>query len=132
MLPVDRLGFTKVLQFSQGEKSTTRQVSTILSGTLFYKEISGQDVKLRENEEIRMSGLKGVIRSGHLKPEALTLRYDGQIREMRRGFDVHGRNLMPNWLEFFKAQKPVELLWATALYLFGMVMAGLKWLKVKV
>jgi hypothetical protein len=132
LLPVDRLGFINVEEFGDGTELETRVVSSILSGTLYYESLDGRERKLRENEEIHLSGLKGVIRSIRLKPGNLVLRYDGAVRGIVSGSEAHAHNLMPSWLEFLKAQRPVELLWATGMYLFGMVMAALKWFKIKV
>jgi hypothetical protein len=132
MLPIDRLGLWRVEEFSDGAETRTRVVSSLMSGTLFFQALDGHQRQLRENESLRPSGLKGVLRSTRLKGEAVALRYDGEVRGLLSGPEQHASNLMPSWLEFLRAQRPVALLWGAAMYCFGIVMAGLKWLKVKV
>ena len=37
---------------------------------------------------------------------------------------------MPSWLEVLSAQTGIALLWASVLYVFGIVYAVLRWLKI--
>jgi len=129
LLPVDRLSLFSVEQFGDGALAKSRLVSSILSGTLYFESLNSQERKLRENEELKLGGVKGVLRTVHLMPGKMAVRYEGAVRSLTTGGEPHVRNLMPSWLEFLRAQRPVELLWISTMYLFGLFMAALKWLK---
>jgi hypothetical protein len=127
LLPVNALEFSDIEVIGDGVGQTLVR-STVRSGALFLEELGAKEVKLREAEDLTFDGLDGVIRSVTLQSGAIAVNFEGSAREVTS----HGRSLKPSWLEFLRAQKPVELLWGSALGLLGAVLAALKWLKVEV
>ncbi len=105
-------------------------VSTILSGSIYFEELNGQELKLRPGEAIRFEDSKGEIESLELKDDCIVFQFRGRVRGMRTGSSESGRSLMPTWLEWLKARRGLYLLWGTAIYLFGLVAGVLRWLKV--
>jgi hypothetical protein len=127
LLPVDGLAFVDVEE--SGEHSAQiRELSMIRSGSLIFETLAGREHKLREAETMRFEGLHGSVRSVKLGPAGVTVSFEGTAREVKS----HSRSLKPTLLEYWRAQKPVELLWGSALSLFGAVLAALRWLKVEV
>jgi hypothetical protein len=57
--------------------------------------------------------------------EHLSLNFHGWVRGMR----TESENLMPTWLEWLRARHGLSLFWGTAVYLFGLGLAGVKWVK---
>jgi hypothetical protein len=106
-----------------------RRVSTILSGTVYFEELNGQQLKLRPGEVIQLEGSTGEIDSLELKDNNIALQFHGRVREIRAGSSEIGRSLMPTWLEWLKARQGLTLLWGTAIYFFGLVAGVLRWLK---
>ena len=49
---------------------------------------------------------------------------------MRSGWGENPSSLMPTWLEWIRARHGLSLLWATTLYLFGVITAILRWWRI--
>jgi hypothetical protein len=107
-----------------------RRVSTILSGTIYFEELNGQELKLRSGEAIRFEGSEGAIEILELKDDNIVLQFRGRVRGLTTGSSEVGRSLMPTWLEWLKARRGLYLLWGTAIYLFGLIAGVLRWLRV--
>jgi len=107
-----------------------RRVSTILSGTIYFEELIGQELKLRSGEAIRFEGSEGQIEMLELKNDHIAFQFHGRVRGLTTGSSGIGRSLMPTWLEWLKARRGLYLLWGTAIYLFGLIAGVLRWLKV--
>lgn len=106
-----------------------RRVSTILSGTIYFEELDGREYKIRPGEAIQLEGAKGEIESLELKDGHIILQFRGRVKNIRTGPAEIGRSLMPTWLEWLKARRGLALFWGTALYLFGLAVGALRWLK---
>jgi hypothetical protein len=57
-----------------------RRVSTILSGTVYFEELNGQQLKLRPGEVIQLEGSTGEIDSLLLKDSNIALQFQGRVR----------------------------------------------------
>ena len=105
----------------------TRPRSTISSGSLYFESLAGDVRKLRSGEMIRFDQARGTFPSLQLGADAITLTYQGEVKGMRSGSGEHPRTLMPTLLESLQKREGLKLLWGTALYLFGAVMAVRRW-----
>ena len=127
-LPVDRLALARVEQYGAGE----RQVSAILSGSLLFEELNGQEYKLRPAEGIRIElGTKGTLRTASLLPGKIALRYNGQIHGVWTSAGPDERSLMPNWFEYLRARQPVWLLLGAIMAAWGLAQPLLKWMRLE-
>ena len=106
-----------------------RRVSTILSGTIYFEELNGQQLKLRPGEVIQLEGSTGEIASLVLKDNNIAIQFQGRVRGFTAGPSESRHSLMPTWLEWLKARQGSTLLWGTAIYLFGLVASVLRWLR---
>lgn len=104
-----------------------RRASSVMSGSLFLPALNGSEEKLRAGQELRLDDLQGEIRTIELSAGSLGLQLHGSVGHMETGSYENPRNLMPAWLEWLRARHGVSLLWGTALYVFGLVTAALKW-----
>jgi len=104
-----------------------RPRSTLLSGSLYFESLAGDVKKLRPGEMLRFDHASGAFSSIQLGVDAIALTFQGDVRGMRSGSGQHPRTLMPTLLESFQKRQGVKLLWGTALYLFGAVMAVRRW-----
>ena len=107
-----------------------RRVSTILSGSIYFEELNGQELKLRPGEEIRFESSQGEIESLELEDDGVLFQFRGRVHGMTAGSTETSRSLMPTWLDWLKARRGLYLLWGTAIYVFGLIAGVLRWLKV--
>ena len=128
-LTITGLSMMRIDEVSEGDKVTVRPASTLQSGSVFLEELGGREVQLRRHEGLRFTAAHGEIRSIGLKDGELTVNFHGQVRGMASGSLEHPRNLMPTWLEWLRANEPLSLLWAAAIYLFGAATAVRQWWK---
>jgi len=106
-----------------------REVSTILSGSIYLEELNGQELKLRSGEAIRFEGSRGEIDVLDFKDDQIVVQFHGSVKGMTAGSSEVGRSLMPTWLEWLKARRGLYLLWGTAIYLYGLVVGAMRWLR---
>jgi hypothetical protein len=107
-----------------------RRLSTILSGSIYFEELNGQELKLRPGEDIRFESSEGEIESLELKDDGVVFQFRGSVHGITAGSTETRRSLMPTWLDWLKARQGFYLLWGTAVYLFGLIAGVLRWLKV--
>jgi hypothetical protein len=127
-LRADSLSFIQVDQAGDEARSIVRRTSTILSGTLYFESLNGEERKLRPGEMLELSRARGEITELRVEPDHLALRYQGRVEGLTIGAGGSQRSLMPTWLDWLKARRGAWLLWGTAVYLFGLVMGFLRWL----
>lgn len=129
-LAVQELSFLRIEDRRGPEGLPVRQVSTILSGTIYFEELNGQELKLRSGEAIRLRSSQGEIDLLEFKDDQIVLEFRGTVQGMTAGSSEVDRKLMPTWLEWLRARRGFYLLWGTAIYLFGLVAGVMRWLKV--
>jgi len=105
-----------------------RRVSTILSGTIFFEELNGKKLTLRPGEVIEMESSEGEILSLEFKDD-IAVRFRGRVRGIVSGPADIRQSFMPTWLEWLKARQGLSLFWGSAIYLFGLVVGILRWLR---
>jgi hypothetical protein len=106
-----------------------RLVSSILSGTIYFDELNGEEVKLRPRQTIRLGQSEGEIQFLQLKDDRLIVQFHGRVHGLQTGSEGTAKNLMPTWLEWLKARRGLYLFWGTGIYLFGLIAGFLRWWK---
>ncbi len=116
----------------QADTQQERQISSVLKGRLYLTALNGKPYDLRPSERLAFAASKGEIRTLSLapsdkdSPEGFLLNAHAKVQAMKAG----DRSLMPNWLELAAAQNGLGLLWGSALYLFTMAVAVLKYFRI--
>ena len=126
-LAVRDLALFRIDEFSEGNRSLVRRVSTVLSGTLFLESLNGEALHMRSGEALQFEKSDGEMRELRLEDNRIGLRYHGRVRGMTTGSGEGSRSLMPTYLEWLRARHGLSLLWGAALYLFGLVAGALRW-----
>ena len=121
------LSLVDVDDFTSESFAAVREVSTVLSGTLYFDELDGKERKLRSGEMLRLAGSTGEIRRLVLTDDGLAIEFHGRVSGMATGSRQYGADLMPTWFEWLAAQHGLTLLWGTTIYLFGIVYPALRW-----
>ncbi|MEQ1871203.1 MAG: hypothetical protein ABL961_14400 [Vicinamibacterales bacterium] len=129
---VDDLSFIRIDERRDTERSVVRELSTVVSGTLYMESLNGEKRELRAAELLRFRGVDGDILAMRVMPDRVSLRFQGQVSDIVAGTPKSRRSLMPTLLEWARAQHGVSLLWGGSLYVFGIVVSVLRWLKVSV
>jgi hypothetical protein len=124
-VPINELSVARVEESSNSAQSFARHVSNIISGSVYFETL-GTEAKLRPAEEIRLDSAVGEIRNIVLEDNGIAVSFHGRVAGMTIGFE-EGRSIMPTRLEWLRAQHGLPLLWGTALYLFSMITAALRW-----
>jgi hypothetical protein len=124
---VTDLSFFRVDQLLEPERTIVRRVSTILSGALYFEELSSKERRLRSGEAIRFESSKGEIRTLQLHDDHMTIAFHGQVSDMTTGAGTSRSSLMPTYLEWLRARHSLSLLWGTTLYVFGLIVGVLRW-----
>jgi hypothetical protein len=130
-MEIRKLDLMRIDQFLEPNRTFVKHQSTVHSGTLFFESLDGQVFKLRPGEELHFAHSEGEIRSLVLAPNHIDLKYHGKVVGMTAGTGEGHRSIMPTYLEWLKARHGLSLLWATALYLFGLAAAALRWVGVR-
>lgn len=126
-LPVQELSLAKIEQFLSSDHSLVRQISTILSGVIYFQALNDREYKLRAGEVIAFESSPGEIRTLQLHGDHIALGFHGRVRGMTTGTGSGRRSLMPTWLEWLKAQHGLSLLWGSAAYLFTVAAGVIRW-----
>jgi hypothetical protein len=118
---------------SQGlERTVIHQVSTVVGGTLYIESLNGKERKLRAGETVRFANSVGEFRTLEMLDDGVALRFVGRVQGMSTGWGEHASSLMPTYLEWLKANQALVLMWSVTLYVFGVVVAILRWWRVSI
>jgi len=129
-LAIQDLSLVRVEDRRGLEGLPVREISTILSGSIYFEELNGQELRLRSGEAIRLKGSTGEIDVLEFKDDEIIVQFHGNVQGMTAGASEIGRSVMPTWLEWLKARRGFYLLWGTAIYLYGLIAGVMRWLKV--
>jgi hypothetical protein len=125
-LPIGNLSLSRVERYTEGTQTTARHISTILSGSTYFEAL-GTESAIRQAEEIRVGTAVGEIRTLTLHDNDIELKFHGRVGGLGTGYEQNMRNIMPTRLEWLRAQHGLPLFWGTALYLFTMIAAAIRW-----
>lgn len=126
-LTISELILMRIDEVSQGTQTVVRRVSTIQSGSAYFDELGGRELRLRAHDSLRFASARGEIRSLRVSNGSLAVNFHGRVSGMASGPLQHPRDLMPRWLEWLSANRPLSLLWGAAIYLFGLLTAVRQW-----
>jgi hypothetical protein len=126
-LSVSDLSLFRIDHFMDAERTVIRRVSTILSGTVRLEALHGQERSLRPGEGVQFAQSHGEIRALRLYDDRIALKFHGRVAGMTVGSGESYRSLMPTYFEWLRARHGLSLLWGTTLYVFGLIVAALRW-----
>ena len=127
LLPAGELSLSRVDQTVRESGTLVRKVSTLTAGGLVLPGVGDNERRLRFAEDLRFERSLGELRSIELDEALLKVRFHGDVRGMTTGSLQERRSLMPTLLEWLRAQHGMSLLWGSALYLFGVFTALMRW-----
>jgi hypothetical protein len=127
-LAASNLSFSRINEDRDDDRTRVYRVSTILTGTVYFQALDGQELKVRPGEVVQFERTQGEIRTLRLEDDHIDLKYHGRVCGMTVGSGENRRSLMPTWLEWLRARHGLSLFWGTALYLFGLIAGVLRWL----
>ena len=126
-LPAEDLKFTKVEEFIDTQNTYIREISTIVSGTLYLAELNNREYPLRNGEGLQFDEPSGPIRILTLKDNQIALQFHGDVRGMTLGWDGNRKSLMPRLLEWIYTQHSLTLLWGAIFSVFGFALTLFQW-----
>jgi hypothetical protein len=126
-LSANDLSLFHIDEFQDAEQTVVRQLSTVLSGTIYFSALNDQERQLRPGEAIRFEKSEGEFRTVRLQNDQIDVKFHGRVRGMTIGTDGNRRSLMPTWLDWLRARHGLSLLWGSAFYLFGLIVGVLRW-----
>lgn len=128
-LAARNISLQDVDESSEGNRTIVRRVSSIVSGTVYFDELDGQERKLRAGELLQFAQSEGELRSVRLDADRIVMTFQGTVHGMTIGRGRNQISLMPTWLEWLQARHGMSLFWGTALYVCGIAAAVFRWLK---
>ena len=126
-LRVEHLNLSRIDEFSQDRHTFVRRVSTILSGKVYFESLGGSERSIRSGEALQFQKSSGEFRELRLKDGEIELQFYGRVGGMTTGVGDNQRSLMPTYLDWLRARHGPILLWGSAMYLFGLITAALRW-----
>lgn len=127
LVPASELSLSRVDQTVRESGTLVREVSTLTAGGLVLPGVGDNERRLRFAEDLRFERSLGELRNIESDQALLKVRFHGDVRGMTTGALQGRRSLMPTLLEWLRAQHGMSLLWGSALYLFGVFTALMRW-----
>ena len=127
---VKDLSLARLERVMNDRQTSIRKLSTLLGGTLYMDSLNSERRTLRPGEAIEFESSLGYLRTLSFDANSISLQYQGITRGMTTGFGETRTDLMPTMLEWLRARHGLTLLWGSTLYVFGMVVGVLRWLKI--
>jgi hypothetical protein len=125
---VSGISLARIDEVSEPDRTLVRHRSTIVDGTLHFESLNGRERRLRPGEILEFGRAEGGVRTIQVERDHLVVQFHGRVAGMATGSGANRRSLMPSYLEWLYARRGLELLWGTALYLFGLSAGVLGWL----
>ena len=97
-----------------------------MSGSTYFEAL-GTETAMRPAEELLVGSAVGEIRTLALEDNDIAVKFHGRVSGLSTGFEETVRNIMPTRLEWLRAAHGLPLLWGTAVYLFTMAAAVIRW-----
>jgi hypothetical protein len=131
-LQVGDLSVLRIDQFFGPGRTLVTRLSTILSGTLFFESLNGEERHLHGGEELQFERSTGELRTLELEADRIAWKFHGRVRGMTTGTGEGRRSLMPTCLEWLRARHGLTLLWGTSVYVFALIAGALRWWGVRI
>ena len=113
----------------ESDRPLVRPLSTLLTGSIFFESLGGNERKLRSGEMLRFASATGTLLTMDLRDDGIAATFQGDVRGMSVGAGDHPRSLMPSLVTWLRQRQGLSLLWGTALYLFGVTTTLRRWWK---
>lgn len=117
-------------EISFADAPENRQLSSVLSGTLYLNALDGKQAPLRPSEALSFSDFSGTLRSIAPAADGLQLELFATVKGMKTGEAPNQRSLMPTYLQWIAARNELWLWWGSAVSVFAVLMSVLRWLKI--
>ena len=104
-----------------------RPVSTVAAGVLILEELGDRRHELRSGEHLQVVVQSATIERLAVAADGVALRLRGTAHMLAAGGPGNTQNLMPRWIEWLRTQQEVVLFGGVMAYLFGLLMAFMKW-----
>lgn len=117
-------------ELSFADAPENRQLSSVLSGTLYLNALDGKQAPLRPSEALSFSDSAGTLRSIAPAADGLQLELFATVKGMKTGEAPNQRSLMPTYLQWIAARNELWLWWGSAVSVFAVLMSVLRWLKI--
>ncbi len=95
-------------------------VPGLVSGKITLTD-TGKQFDLEEAAYLKLSGSRGQISALVIGPDAISVKFDGVIRDVTVGPPGFEKSLMPLRLDYYYHQETLSLLWAASSLLWGVV-----------
>lgn len=129
LLPIDRLAFVRTDIVTLEGVEEHQVSSTLTGGSVFLEELKGKETKLREGDWLEVGVQHGWLQLPAAGGADLAWRWRGSVDALHAGGPESRRDLKPSWLEYLRSQHAIGLLWGSALSLFGLGGAVMRWIK---
>jgi hypothetical protein len=127
---IKALSLIRVEKAGDTSQALVRESSGLLSGRIYKLSVGGEQRELREYEHLVLSEPRGELRSVRLADDALNLRFQGKVSGLTAGSLENREELMPKWLEVWRARGPVSLFLSTSVSVIALALTVLRWFKV--
>lgn len=120
-LRADSLSFSDLQMPTQDARNDVVLLSTIDGGELYFPEMRGEKVTLRAREQLHMQTRALHINRLKLEPQGFVIEFRALISDLALGEGDARRDLRPSLLEWYAANRRLEL--ARTVFVSGLVMA---------
>ncbi len=127
-LAVSSLQFTKEITQIANDKIKTKSISTILTGT-YKTEYMTECASLGRGQWMTFDSVNGDISIALKENGNYEVRFYGQVEGMSLRKGDKQSSIMPSYLEWMYKKNEFSLLWGAAIWLFTLLLGGIKWLK---
>ncbi|CAH1073174.1 hypothetical protein [Candidatus Nitrotoga sp. 1052] len=129
-IELSSLTFNQLHSLASDEAHTSSVlISPILGGNLVLEDVRGRMIPIQDGEFVRFGNFRGVVHSVKIKTGRILLRATGTVDAIDFRTAGRWRSMMPTKLEYLRTHHELSFLWASSLYLFGLLVGLLKWLR---
>jgi len=130
LLPIDQLAFVRTDIVELEGSVQYQESSTLTGGSVYLEDLDGKETtKLREGEWLQIGVGHGWLQLPAAGKADIAWRFRGSVNAIHAGTPDSRRDLKPSLLEYVRSQHAISLLWGTALSLFGLGGAAIRWFK---
>ena len=130
-IPVTSVSFEESIDDSTpGSIGLVRgKASSVLEGKIFNESLGSRQTTLRNREAVDVALIEGQLRELQITDAGVHVNLSGTARELKIGSGDDMRSLRPSYLEWLAEYHTLQLAWASAAWLLGLVLGGIKWLQ---
>jgi hypothetical protein len=102
--------------------------SALMSGTLGFEEFENKKQILYTGQRLWFDRFDGHVDAIRVEPDAISGVIYGSASSLGSGLEENRTDLMPSRLEWLAGRHELILLWGSALYVFALIIAIVRWL----